>query len=172
MKKRVTLLALMLVAVMSISAQSLIGTWKTAPTKDKDGDITSWCFIFGQGTQFTLKMTMETSDKEVGDIVFGLTMPGTYKKSGNSVSIKVDPNKSKGKIEKMNFTGEMATLVNESPEMKKTVMDMLQKQVDTELTKSFADQLPFDGDLEIIKLTSTQLDLKSDDEVMKFTRVK
>ena len=32
------LLPLMLMAVMSISAQSIIGTWKSAKTTDSDGD--------------------------------------------------------------------------------------------------------------------------------------
>lgn len=163
---------LMLFAAMSIQAQSLIGTWKTGTTIDDDGDATTWIFIFKSNNEFTLKMTMSTSDEEVGTIEFGLTMPGTYKRSGDVISLTVDPNKSQGKIEKMNFTGEMAALVNESAEMKKTVMDMLQKQVDTELKKNFADQLPFDGDLTITKLTSTTLELLSDDEMLKFTRVK
>ncbi len=39
MRKRLMLLPLMLMAVMSISAESIIGTWKSATTTDSDGDV-------------------------------------------------------------------------------------------------------------------------------------
>ena len=171
MMKKNMLLTLMLFVAMSIQAQSLIGTWKTAPTVDEDGDATTWFFTFKQGTQFSLRMEMATEDKEIGKIVFGLTMPGTYTKSGSTITIKLDPKKSVGKIEKMELTGDLAALIKDSPEMKKTIEKMLQEQVDNEIKKGFEDQPPFDGDLTIIKLTSNQLELQSDDEMMNFTRV-
>ena len=170
--KKIVLFTLILFVAMSIQAQSLIGNWKTKATIDENGDAITWFFTFKNNNEFVMKMYMETTDKEVGTIGFGLTLRGTYKRNGNTVNVTVDPKKSKGKLEKTNFTGEMADLVNESPEMKKTVTDMLQKQVNKDLTEKFANVMPLDGDLTINKLTSTYLELQSDDELMKCTRVK
>jgi hypothetical protein len=171
MKKKLFMFSLMLFAAMSIQAQSLIGTWKTATEIDEDGDATSWTFTFKKGNLMTLKMTMSSSDEEVGAFEFGLSIPGSYKRTGNSLSLSLDPSKANGKIEKMEFKGEMATLINSSAEMKKTVTDMLQTQVDQELKKNFSDELPFDGEIIIVSLTSTTLELQADDELLKFTRV-
>lgn len=171
MKKRMLFFALLLMAAVGVQAQSLTGTWKTAPETDEDGDTSTWIFAFKQNSQFTLGMTMSTSDPEVGTFEFSLTMPGTYKRDGNTLTLNVDPKKSEGKISKMEFSSEMEELFKDNPELKKTIMDMMQKQVDQELKKSFQEELPFDGDLTIQKLTSTTLELTDDDDVIKFTRV-
>lgn len=162
----------MLVVAMSIQAQSIVGTWKTTPEKDEVGDLTTWQFTFNQGMKATMRMTLETYDPEVGKIVFAMDMPGTYSLSGKTLDVSFDPSKSTAKVEMTEFTGEMAELFNSSPEMKKAILDMLQKQVDTEMKKNFADHSPFDGAITILKLTATQLELQADDEIMKFTRVR
>lgn len=162
-----TMMALLLTMAMGMQAQSLLGTWKSNTTTDEDGDKTAWTFIFGQGSKFTLKLTMETSDPEVGDLAFGLTMPGTYKKNGNTLTLTIDAKQAKGKMEKTIYKGEMADLIKDSPEMKKTIDEMLQKQIDEELKKNFKDEAPFDGDLTIKSLTSTKLVLEDEDETIE-----
>ena len=112
-------------------------------------------------------MTLETSDPEVGDLAFGLTMPGTYKKNGNTLTLTIDAKQAKGKMEKTIYKGEMADLIKDSPEMKKTIDEMLQKQIDEELKKNFKDEAPFDGDLTIKSLTSTKLVLEDEDETIE-----
>jgi len=153
---------------MGLQAQSLLGTWKSEATTDEDGDKTTWAFIFGQGSKFTLKMTLEASDPEIGDLVFGLTIPGTYKKDGNTLTLTVDVKQAEGKMVKTVYKGEMADLIKDSPEMKKTIDEMLQKQVDEEMKKNFANEVPFDGDLTIKSLTPTKLVLEDGDDEMVF----
>lgn len=171
MKKKFFLFTLMLFAAISMQSQSLVGTWQTEKEVDDDGDASSWTFTFKANNTMELKMTMSSSDEEV-IFQFALSIPGSYKYSDNTLNVALDPNKATGKIEKMEFKGEMATLVNSSEEMKKTVTNMLQTQVDQELKKSFSDELPLNGDIIIQSLTSTTLVLVADDETLKFTRVK
>lgn len=172
MKKKFFLFTLMLFAAISMQSQSLVGTWQTEKEVDDDGDVSSWTFTFKANNTMELKMTMSSSDEEVGIFQFALSIPGSYKRSDNTLNVALDPSKATSKFEKMEFKGEMATLVNSSEEMKKTVTNMLQTQVDQELKKNFSDELPLNGDIIIQSLTSTTLVLVADDETLKFTRVK
>ena len=97
-----------------------------------------------------------------------MTIPGTYKKDGNTLTLTVDVKQAEGKMVKTVYKGEMADLIKDSPEMKKTIDEMLQKQVDEEMKKNFANEVPFDGDLTIKSLTPTKLVLEDGDDEMVF----
>ena len=166
------LLPLMLMAVMSISAQSIIGTWKSATTTDSDGDKQSYAFTFNQGTKCTWALILEMKDPDVGLFEFQLDIPGTYTQKSNMLNVHFDVKKAKGKITRMDLKGELAEAVKGNPEMKKTVEAMAQQLVDKEIKQGFKDETPFDGDVQIKKLTDTQLQLSDGDDDVQFTRVK
>ena len=153
-----------LLVSMGANAQSLIGTWSTQPEVDEDGDKTSWGFVFNQGNKMTLKMTMATMDDEVGSFEFVMSLPGTYKRNGNTLTITIDPSKATGKIENMVYKGEMAELIKQSPEIKGSIENVLKTQVQQEVTKGFADQKSVSYDVSITKLTAKNLTLKGDDD--------
>ena len=160
MKK--VLFFMFLLVSMGVNAQSLIGTWSTHPETDKDGDKTSWGLVFHQGNKMILRMTLATIDDEVGSFEFVMDILGTYKRNGNTLTINIDPQKATGRIENMVYKGEMATLIKESPEMKGTIDEMLETQIQKEFTKGFADQASASFDVTITKLTANSLFLKGD----------
>ena len=172
MKRQITLLALMFMAVMSISAQALEGTWKTATETDEDGDKSTIFFTFEQGGKLTWRILMAASDNETGNFEMSMIIPGSYVRNGNRLTLKVIPKKATCKVEHVEFIGEYKQLAKD-PQMKAKVLDMLQDAMSKEMKKEFAKENPFDGDVTISKLTDTELTLKEDDEdIFKLTRVK
>lgn len=172
MKRQITFLALMLLAVMSISAQSLEGTWKTATETDEDGDKATMFFTFQSGGKLTWRILMAASDKETGNFEMSMIIPGTYVRNGNRLSLRVVPKKATCKVEKVEFLGEYKELAKD-PAMKAKVLDMLQDAMSKEMKKEFAKENPFDGDVTISKLTATELTLKEDDgDIFVLTRAK
>lgn len=161
--KKVFFLMFLLVS-MGVNAQSLIGTWSTHPETDEEGDKTSWGVVFHQGDKMTMKMTMATNDDDVGSFEIVMDIPGTYKRNGNTLTINIDPSKATGKLENMVYKGEIADLIKESPEMKGTIDEMLETQIQKEFTKGFADQASANFDVTITKLTANSLILKADED--------
>ena len=170
MKKRIKLFTLMLVTAMSMQAQSLVGTWNGEPITDEDGAVTTWSFIFNQGSTMSCKFKLEMKDADVGRFVFLVDVPGTYKRSGNELTLNLNPQKAEGKVVEMDPTGELAQVLKEHPEMKKTVNEMIYNQFSDALKKSLSDQMPLDGDATIVKLTASELVLNDGDDDMRFTR--
>lgn len=164
---------LLLAVVMGLQAQSLVGTWKTATETDKDGDKTTIFITFEQNGSASLKVQLEASDPEVGDFVFSVTIPGTYKYVDKALTLNMDSKKGEGKMEKMVFSKEIKDMLEQQPELKKTLNDMIQKQIDENLKKELADSTPLDGEVEIAELTSTTLIIvDTDDEKIVFSRVR
>ena len=170
MKRTIMMTALLLMAVMGMQAQSLLGTWKSETTTDEDGDKTTWTFVFAQNNKTTMIMTLESSDEEVGDMVFSMNIPGTYKRNGNTLTMNLDAKSAKAKMEKIAYKGELANMVKESPKMKEAIDEMIQNKVDEEMKKGFADETPFDGEVTINKLTATTLELGDGEDVVVLTR--
>lgn len=149
---------------------SLIGTWKGTTEIDKDGDKTTTFYIFKTGNKVDMKMLFETEDKEIGKMAFSYTMPGSFTRKGNVLTIHFYPKQSKGKLEKIVFTPEMERDFKNMPSMKNLVLKMLQEQIDKEMNNQFENEKPFDGDATIKQLTATKLVLDDGDVIMTFTR--
>lgn len=172
MKKILMTTLLLLTVVMGLQAQSLIGTWKMPTETDKDGKLTIM-FVFGQNDKLTLKVQAEVNDPEVGEMGVTVTIPGTYSRKGNTLTLNMESNKADGKLDKMNLTKEMQDMLNANPELKKTFDDMIKKELTNNLKKEFADSSPIDGDTEILELTATKLVLDDGDgEKLELTRIK
>ena len=170
MKKTLIILALLISAAMGVQAQSLLGTWKGATETDSDGDKTTMFYIFKTGNKIDMKMLFETEDDEIGKMAFAYTMPGTFTRNGQLLTIHFNPKQSKAKLEKIIFTAEMEEEFKSMPAMKDMVLKMLQEQIDKEMKEQFENDTPFDGDATIKQLTATKLVLDDGDETLSFTR--
>lgn len=172
MKKILMTTLLLLTVVMGLQAQSLIGTWKMPTETDKDGKLTIM-FFFGQNDKLTLKVQAEVNDPEVGEMGITVTVPGTYSRKGNTLTLNMESNKADGKLDKLVLKKEMQDMLNANPELKKTFDDMIKKELTNNLKKEFADSSPIDGDTEILELTATKLVLDDGDgEKLELTRIK
>ena len=168
MKKRFVIFALMLMAAVGMQAQSLIGSWKTVMTED--GEKMDMYFIFKQST-FTIKGIISQADPEVGTFTASVLLPGTYTRSGNTLNLKTNPEQADLHLDKMDFNDEVTKALNEMPEMKKTINEMVEKSLNegkAELAKSLA----LEGEVTIESLTDIELILADDDQRITFTRVR
>ena len=169
MTKRIALFALLLVAAMGLQAQSIVGTWKTSMMDD--GQKMDFYFVFTQST-LTMKGTMTQHDPEVGTITVSVKVPGTYTRSGNTLNVKTAPSQAKLSIDKMDFVGELAQLMKQSPEMKKMLEDQVQKAMEGskgEIVSGF----PKSGQITIVQNTGTKLLLRDETgETLNFTKVR
>jgi hypothetical protein len=68
MKKRILLLIVALMAVMGISAQSIVGTWADKPEKDESGQTEQVILNIGQKT-FEMNILVDSSDEETGTVI-------------------------------------------------------------------------------------------------------
>lgn len=97
---------------MSMQAQSLIGTWKTAMIED--GQKMDFYFIFAKST-LTMKGVVSSNDPEVGEIVISVNVPCTYTRKGDKVNVKTNPNKAKINIDKMKFSPRLRAWLRTTP---------------------------------------------------------
>ncbi len=91
--KRISMMtALLLMAVMSLQAQSLQGKWTANVEKDADGDTSKLVLIFNQGNK--AQMEMQHNEPEVGSFTCTMILPGTYQQKGNKVTLNYQVNQS------------------------------------------------------------------------------
>lgn len=192
MKKSILLLTLMLVTLIpgiadaqsavtksKVTSGSLIGTWVT---KDKsmfgdDADMFSDVDIqlaFKSDAAAQMKVALMMEKEEDGmNISMGMvaTIPATYKRNGNVLSLKAD--KKNAKIELTNIDidlpAELEAQLKAVGMTKQSLIDMIKGSINTQ---EFANELgTLTGDMNIVTLTKTTLVVSDDDGTeIKFTR--
>ena len=89
--KRITILCIMLLLAVLVTAQSLVGAWQLT-TENKDGSATS-SYVFNQRHEITYIMNFSFPSN--GNTVFGtLTFSGSYTRAGQIINMKFDMRKS------------------------------------------------------------------------------
>ena len=144
---------------------------KPAPITSAAG--TKECKFWGLGGDgtFTIKGTISQTDPEVGTFTASLLLPGTYTRSGNTLNLKTNPEQVDFHLDKMDFNDEVTKALNEMPEMKKTINEMVEKSL-SEGKAELAKSLAIEGEVTIESLTATELILVEDDQRITFTRVR
>ena len=166
MKKRMIMFALLLMAMVSVQAQSLLGTWKLS---DVDG--MKFYQTFSPGQKTTIKIVQDKINDEMGVIEMTVTIPGTYIMKGKTITMNMNTQATDAKFSKMQFNSETEKMFKEMPEMKKHFVDEMQKALE-ETKKGLKEDLPLGGDMEILSLTNTTLKLNVGGDVMTFTKTK
>lgn len=149
---------------------SLIGTWKTVVEIDKDGYKGTCFFTFKTGNKVDMKILMEAEDKKVGKMLLEYTIPGSFTRNGQKLTIHFNPKLGKAKIEKIVFTAELEKLFKDMPSMKNQMLKTLQEELDKEKKELFENGTPLEGEYTIKQLTATKLVLDDGDDIMTFTR--
>jgi len=170
MKKTMMLLAIMLLSVMSMSAQNLIGTWKT--TMDSDGQPIKFYLAFNGQTTLKMKIAVTMNDPEVGSFTIAVNMKGTYSKKGSRLNLHFTPKTAIVKLQNVKWAGNVKAAIESSPEKKKMFDEMLEEQLQS-VKNDIVNEIPF-GETMIIKtLTSKILEIHSDvdNQTVTFTKV-
>lgn len=171
MKRTLTLLSLMLITAVSMMAQSLNGTWKSMQ-QDDEGQTINLYMTFASANSLEFKVSAVIDDPEVGSFTIVANMKGTYKRTGNRLTLNVEPKSSTVKMENVNWSPDVKKAINTSPEVKTAFDAMLKEQLENakgEMTK----EVPFGEEMSIKSLTANKLILHSDidDEDLVFTRI-
>ena len=170
MKRQLTTLLLLLMAVAGMQAQKLQGKWMSKV--NEDGQEITMYLTFDE--KFLLKAQIVGDVPNLGQLYMSFTVPGTYRQSGEDLHIDIDKTKSEAAIDKIVFTEEAQKLVNEKPEVKDQLLEALKPAL-VEARDSFMKEFPLDGELTIYELTDTTLRFDEPDvdeaDIPSFTRV-
>ena len=151
--KKVFIISMMLFAVMGISAQSIVGKWKSENIKQDgfDGVVT---FTFAKGTAFDMLMAlhMEQDDMKVDA---HLTIPGTYNLVGDQLTVNLDREKLVFKLDDLSFSGKAAEKIKENPQMEGMVRNIMEQALEANKEK-IVDAFPVTG-TNTVNITATQL---------------
>ena len=170
MIKRFVTLLLAVMATAAIQAQSIIGSWYSVI--EDEGDRLPLTVTFTDKT-INMLMAYDETDPATGSFAFKVEIPGTYTKTGNTISLTLDPKNANASLEKLEFNDEVKKMLDQNPDLKKQLEDTIKGAVGT-MKEELVSALPFGGELTISKLTDTELTLTDteSDEAVTFTRVK
>ena len=171
MKKTLFLMLMAILAVGKLSAQNILGEWAT--TMNEDGQDITLSYGFNKDNTSFIRMTVEAKDPEMGVISFCLNVPGTYKLSGNKLTVNSDKKKAELKLTKLQLTGEMGEAAKD-PGTEKMIRSMIESQLGSQKEDLLKD-IPMNTTYTIVSQTSDKLvlaDADAPDDPMEFTKVK
>jgi len=119
MIKRFLALVLVLMTALNIHAQSLDGTWSLLL---RDSQI---IFIFNDG-KYEMKVSVFQIAPKVAKHDFTISIPGTYAREGNAISISTNPEKAKLEVNNVVFVGDYAKKALD-PQVKKQMLEELRQ---------------------------------------------
>ncbi len=156
MKQKITMLALLLVTAMSMSAQRFNGNWKGRVVDDEKNNTVEVFF----GADQTLKAIVTISQEEEGVTVkFILDMVGRYESDGTNFTFYINRERSTSSYDISELINTMRAYG--TPEEK--IAD-LQQQIDTmvgSMVKQLLDEIPDDLQLLIEENTGDKMIVKS-----------
>ena len=155
MKRTVLTSVLLFAAIITLSAQSVVGHWQSKFDK------------------FTLKMSQDMNSPEIGDMNLLLTIPGTYKmKDAKNMTVSLESDKADIKFD-MKLSKALEDAFKQQPEKKDEFMKQMRDTVVGTAKKEFKENPIFDGNMAIKSVTATTLVVEpEDDDELTMTRVK
>ena len=170
MLKRIFLFALVCTVATMAQAQCLDGKWKSEQT-EKNGKIN--IYLIFSGSELNLKVTGTMVEPEFGSIILSVSMPSSYVREGNKLSVMPHKEEAKINLDDLEVKGELADSLEAHPEMKEFIKTILVGALD-EKKDDLLKEFPLDDvGLEIVSQTESTLSIRDDKgEEMVFTRVK
>lgn len=150
------LIAVMMMAALSINAQSIKGTWKVP------ADDTQIFFTFGDSDELNILISNEFEDEEMAAAV-KVTIPGTYSVTGSKLRMLTDKEKFDVKVEKLEIKGD-------DKGMEGILKPMLEEVAKAEKEELIDDSIS--EEMTIVSVTDDKLVIKIGEEVVNFEKVK
>ena len=167
MKKLSMLMAFML-TVLVASAQSLTGSWVT-DLGDSDKEPMLCTITYNADNSLALHIRSDINDPDMGVITLAITVKGTYKQKGKTLTLKFDKNSLDLKIAKMNLKPEMQQALEDNPALREQFEGLITNALN-EGSKTMVDEFPLNGDTTIKELTAKHLVLVEEGDTVIFTR--
>ena len=167
MKKLSMIMAFML-TVLVASAQSLTGSWVT-DLGDSDKEPMLCTITYNADNSLALHIRSDINDPDMGVITLAITVKGTYKQKGKTLTLKFDKNSLDLKIAKMNLKPEMKQALEDNPALREQFEGLITNALN-EGSKTMVDEFPLNGDTTIKELTAKHLVLVEEGDTVIFTR--
>ena len=159
MKKKLMTLAVLLMAAVTMNAQSIIGMWK-ADIPSNEYEI---FMEFDESSQVSLVVAGDIKEEDISAKVYA-GVHGTYKLNGSTLTFDINKKEPEIEIEDLKLSGEL-----EGKE--EMVKSLLMKAMEAEQEELFSD-LDFEK-VTIVSLTDVTLELKveGDEKNVVFNKV-
>ena len=159
MKKKLMTLAVLLMAAVTMNAQSIIGMWK-ADIPSNEYEI---FMEFDESSQVSLVVAGDIKEEDISAKVYA-GVHGTYKLNGSTLTFDINKKEPEIEIENLKLSGEL-----EGKE--EMVKSLLMKAMEAEQEELFSD-LEFEK-VTIVSLTDVTLELKveGDEKNVVFNKV-
>ena len=159
MKKKLMTLAVLLMAAVTMNAQSIIGIWK-ADIPSNEYEI---FMEFDESSQVSLVVAGDIKEEDISAKVYA-GVHGTYKLNGSTLTFDINKKEPEIEIEDLKLSGEL-----EGKE--EMVKSLLMKAMEAEQEELFSD-LDFEK-VNIVSLTDVTLELKveGDEKNVVFNKV-
>ena len=159
MKKKLMTLAVLLMAAVTMNAQSIIGIWK-ADIPSNEYEI---FMEFDESSQVSLVVAGDIKEEDISAKVYA-GVHGTYKLNGSTLTFDINKKEPEIEIENLKLSGEL-----EGKE--EMVKSLLMKAMEAEQEELFSD-LDFEK-VTIVSLTDVTLELKveGDEKNVVFNKV-
>ena len=163
------LLTLLLATSLSLSAQSLDGTWRCYLDDPENPNGQFWYYTFSGSSKLLWKMTTRYEDAEIGQIDFSYEIPCTYSRTGNTFNIVPDTNKMRLNIDRTSWKRDVLMMFHQNPGMEDQIKAELMKSLE-EGKKDMAETLGGSYVLTVIDFTENTLMVKDDESTLTFVR--
>ena len=167
MKKLSMIMAFMLTALVA-SAQSLTGSWVT-DLGDSDKEPMLCTITYNADNSLALHIRSDINDPDMGVITLAITVKGTYKQKGKTLTLKFDKNSLDLKIAKMNLKPEMKQALEDNPALREQFEGLITNALN-EGSATMVEEFPLNGDTTIKELTAKHLVLVEEGDTVIFTR--
>lgn len=180
MVKKMIVLAMMLsLAVLGASAQKLDGKWyadqafKNLFELDEDS-LQMDCVLTFDGQKIEIAMEVSESDPEIGTIKMAISLPGTYKRSGNTVTTAFEKNDLQFDIVDIQSNDpEMQELMKEGGDTRQLIVSIVKDAVKESNKEEFG-QIGELADVfkqfDIVSVTDQKLVIEVEDTKLGFDR--
>ncbi len=173
MKRTLVLFSLIMCFAMGLSAQSVLGKWRTQQKTKEEGTLTIE-MTFKADKTLLMEMFGSMEEAEEVEMQFHLNIDGTFgEKNGNALPFKLNPDKANIIIDKLNFKGEVAEQMKNNKELETGIRNLIQEKLNEskgEMTK----EVPAEGKMIITEMTATTMKVQmdeNDDEKLEFVKV-
>lgn len=156
MAKRLLFFAILFLASICMQAQSIVGTWKNSMTGD--GMKIDIYYIFSPNT-VNIKFTATIHNAELGTFVFTTTIPSSYTKKGNKLTLKAQTQNVKMTMDKMELVSNIQEIASQNPDFKKMIEDKMKKVMEQSM-KEMTEEMVEDGELTILRNDGINLTIR------------
>ena len=168
MKKLVTV-TMLLIAALTIQAQSLIGRWKYP--MEVDGEKANLIMTFNADKTAIYELQTTTESKELGVLTFSFVVKGTYVVDGKDLTLYLNNKECDIDFVEIQWSEALKASFKDDPEREGTIINNMRGAMENGKSK-FLSSVDEVNEFNIDKITYTTLELSDDDMAVTLTRIK